>query len=533
MAAPPPRRRLATVLFIDIVGSTALATELGDAHWRMVLARFRQVVRRELKRYRGREQDTAGDSFYATFSEPAQALRAAATLSAAVQEVGLDVRAGLHTGECEEIDGKLTGIAVHIGARVMAIAGAAEVLATRTTRDLVVGSGAGFEEAGTHELKGVEGDWLLFRLLSVEERLPSPLEPGVAAQRLAEVIGAGGRRRRWPLVAAAAVVVAAAVAGLSAWAFGGSSSGGAASLLRIDPSSGRVVSTVRDNQIGCGCVANLWVVDGTLWERGGSDGRTIAVRALASGEIRRTFRLPADTADFAIGAGAVWVARNAVVLTGQDAGERVAEVDRLDELSGRRVASIRLPGDFGSGSIAVGDGAVWALEGDATLVRIDPGTNKVTDRFATGAIETQILIPAASYVWICECVDHAVLRIDPRTHRTKTFHFAQQPWHLVSADASNKRTLWLLDGVHATITQVDPGTGRAGPPLGLGGNPTEAALARGSIWVAAGKVVDRVHLASGVRTTVALPKGTHATGIAVDSSTGTIWVDNNRTEPRA
>ena len=530
MAAPPPRRRLATVLFIDIVGSTALATELGDGHWRMVLARFRQVVRRELKRCRGREQDTAGDSFYATFAEPAQALRAAATLSAAVQEIGLDVRAGLHTGECEEIDGKLTGIAVHIGARVMAIAGPAEVLVTRTTRDLVVGSGAGFEEAGTHELKGVEGEWLLYRLLSVEERLPSPLEPEVAAQRLAEVFGAGRRRRRWPLVVAAALVAAAAAAGLSFWAFGGSSSGVAASLLRVDPSSGRVVSTVRDGQIGCGCGANLWVVDGTLWERGGTDGRTIAVRALASGAIRRTFRLPADMADFAIGAGAVWVARNAVVLSGADAGERVAEVDRLDELSGRRVARIRLPGDFGTGSIAVGDGAVWALEGDATLVRIDPATNRITDHFASGAVETQILIPADSYVWICECSVHDVLRIDPRTHATKTFHFAQQPWHLVSVDAPNRRTLWLLDGAHATITQVDPRTGRAGPPLGLGGNPTEAALARGSIWVAAGKVVDRVHLPTGARTSVALPKDTHATGIAVDPSTDTIWVDNSRTE---
>ncbi len=313
MAAPGPRRRVATVLFIDIVGSTALATELGDAHWRMVLARFRQVVRRELKRSRGREQDTAGDSFYATFAEPAQALRAAATLSAAVQEIGLDVRAGLHTGECEEIDGKLTGIAVHIGARVMAIAGAAEVLATRTTRDLVVGSGAGFEEAGTHQLKGVEGEWLLYRLVSIEERLPSPLEPAVAAQRLAEVVGARERRRTWPLVAAAVVIVAAAVAGVSFWAFGGGSGGAAASLLRIDPSTGRVVSTVRDDQIGCGCGANLWVVDGTLWERGGSDGRTIAVRTLANGALRRTFRLPPDAADFAIGAGAVWVARNAIV----------------------------------------------------------------------------------------------------------------------------------------------------------------------------------------------------------------------------
>ena len=246
MAAPVPRRRVATVLFIDIVGSTALATELGDAHWRMVLARFRQVVRRELKRCRGREQDTAGDSFYATFAEPAQALRAAATLSAAVQEIGLDVRAGLHTGECEEIDGKLTGIAVHIGARVMALAGAAEVLATRTTRDLVVGSGAGFEEAGTHELKGVEGEWLLYRLVSIEERLPPPLEPAVAAQRLARSSGqaAGGAdgRSSWQRLPSSPRLRPAVRSGRSAAAPAVVPQACSGSTRR----TGRVISTVRD-----------------------------------------------------------------------------------------------------------------------------------------------------------------------------------------------------------------------------------------------------------------------------------------------
>src|SRR5437879_10036666 len=110
------------MLLVDIVGSTALATQLGDARWRELLTRFRRVVRGELRRYGGREQDTTGDGFFATFSEPAQALRAAAATAAAVQELGLDVRAGVHTGESEEIDGRLGGIAVHVGARVMALA---------------------------------------------------------------------------------------------------------------------------------------------------------------------------------------------------------------------------------------------------------------------------------------------------------------------------------------------------------------------------------------------------------------------------
>src|SRR4051812_26819503 len=118
----PRRRRLATVLFLDIVGSTALAAELGDRRFRDLFTRFWQVVRAELKRRGGREQDPAGDGLAATFTEPAQALRAAAAIVAAVQTLGVDVRAGIHTGECEVVDGKLRGLAVHIGARVMALA---------------------------------------------------------------------------------------------------------------------------------------------------------------------------------------------------------------------------------------------------------------------------------------------------------------------------------------------------------------------------------------------------------------------------
>ena len=156
------RRRLATVLFLDIVGSTALASELGDARWRELLTRFRRIVREELKRNGGREQDTAGDGFFATFDGPARAIRCARSIIDAVRPLELDVRAGLHTGEVEVLDGKVAGIAVNIGARVAARAGAGEVLVSGTVRDLVAGSGLEFEDRGVAELKGVPGEWRLF-----------------------------------------------------------------------------------------------------------------------------------------------------------------------------------------------------------------------------------------------------------------------------------------------------------------------------------------------------------------------------------
>src|SRR5579862_1258645 len=425
MSPSSARRRLATVLFLDIVGSTTLAAELGDAGWRVVLGRFRQLVRRELKRHGGREQDTAGDGFFATFAEPARALRCAAAVVASVQELGLDVRAGVHVGECEEIDGKLGGIAVHIGARVISLAGPAEVLVTGTVKDLVAGSGAAFDDVGTHELKGVDGRWAVYRLRSLQVELPPPLEPDVAAARLATITAARGRRRRWPLAAAALGLAAAAVAGVVIAGHVGSAAAAPASLLRLDPGSGRVVAATHDRQLGCPCGPNLWAVDGTLWERIGPAGQTIAIRALKTGRILRTLPIPAGTDGFTIGFGAVWLVQPGVItLTTNPIGT----VERVDELSGRVIARVSIPGNLGNGTIAAGNGAVWVLDQDGVLWRIDPATTRITGHFATNALETSILVPAAGYEWICECLNHDVLRYDAATRQAKTFHFAEQPW---------------------------------------------------------------------------------------------------------
>ena len=157
-----PDRMLATVLFTDIVDSTMKATELGDRSWRELLERHNALVRRELLRFRGREIDTTGDGFLAAFDGPARAIRCASAIVASVHELGLSIRAGLHTGECEVADGKVAGIAVHTGARVAARATADEVLVSSTVKDLVAGSGIRFQERGLHELKGIPGRWQLF-----------------------------------------------------------------------------------------------------------------------------------------------------------------------------------------------------------------------------------------------------------------------------------------------------------------------------------------------------------------------------------
>ncbi len=157
-----PERVLATVLFTDIVGSTTLAAQLGDQAWSELLGRFRSTVRANLERFRGREINTRGDDFLATFDGPARAIRCAHAITDAAQAFGVITRSGLHTGELELMEGDIGGIAVHIGARVSAIAESGEVLVSRTVVDLVAGSGITFDDRGEHELKGVPGSWRLF-----------------------------------------------------------------------------------------------------------------------------------------------------------------------------------------------------------------------------------------------------------------------------------------------------------------------------------------------------------------------------------
>jgi pimeloyl-ACP methyl ester carboxylesterase/class 3 adenylate cyclase len=159
---PEPESVLATVLFTDIVGSTSRAVELGDRGWRDLLERHNREVRRELSRFNGVELDTAGDGFFARFDGPARAIRCASAITDAVGGLGLEIRSGLHTGECQVLEGKVAGLAVSIGARVAAQAAPGEVLVSHTVKDLVAGSGIEFADRGVAELKGVPGEWRLY-----------------------------------------------------------------------------------------------------------------------------------------------------------------------------------------------------------------------------------------------------------------------------------------------------------------------------------------------------------------------------------
>jgi class 3 adenylate cyclase len=164
--APPraqePERVLATVMFTDLVGSTQRAEQLGDDRWRQLLEEHNDLVRRQLRIFKGREIKSVGDGFLATFDSPARAIQCARAIRDGVQQLGLDLRTGIHTGECELLGADIAGIAVHIASRVQTVAGPNEILVSSTVRELVTGSGLGFTDHGRHTLKGLEGDWQLF-----------------------------------------------------------------------------------------------------------------------------------------------------------------------------------------------------------------------------------------------------------------------------------------------------------------------------------------------------------------------------------
>jgi class 3 adenylate cyclase len=212
-------RGLGAVLFTDIVGSTAIAAEIGNSRWSELVSRHHRLIRQALRRFGGREQDTAGDGFFATFERPVDAIRCAFAAAEAVRALGIEIRAGVSFGQLELVEGKAGGLIVNTAARVMSVAGAGEVLVPAAVKDLVPGTGISFDDHGTHQLKGIEGDLHLFRVTGVDGRAPAePLGPEEAAERREAIVPAASRRAG--LIAGGLAAAAVAVV-LGVWALAG------------------------------------------------------------------------------------------------------------------------------------------------------------------------------------------------------------------------------------------------------------------------------------------------------------------------
>lgn len=506
-----PGRALTTILFLDIVGSTEVAAELGDSRWRDLLHAFRRIVRAELKRHRGREQDTAGDSFFATFTQPLDAVRAAAGIVRGVQAIGLDVRCGLHFGETETIQAQPGGLAVHIGSRVMSLGGAADVHVTGTVRDLITGADVQLADAGSHALKGVPGEWQVWNVVGLDGTpLPGPLAVEQAAARRAESTAMPVARRRPVLAGIALIGVVLVVGGVVAAA-----QSHPPTLLRIDPATNAVGQTITDAYRSEHYPNGLWSVNGALWQVAIGDFTGLVRRDMQSGTVQQTIPVTGDpTGGGTFGFGSIWIAG----LSGP------GSIDRWDAVTGRRLVGLTVDGSIVS--IDAGETAVWALTDDGKLHAIDPIANRLAGTFATGAVDPGAVVALADRIWVCACTRHTLYEFDPQTSKVVRVIDTPARGFLVGlADTSGVKTLWVLDPQGATLTPIDDATGEPGQPIGIGANLHAATVGFGSLWIARGDQVIRLS-GSGpdVLARIRMPSGMSAGSIAVDEETGIVWV---------
>jgi class 3 adenylate cyclase len=512
MVRTSPSRTLTTILVLDIVGSTGVAADLGDRRWRDLLHEFRRIVRAELKRHHGRDQGTAGDSFFATFTQPLAAVRAAAAIVRSVQSIGLDVRCGVHFGETETIQAQPGGIAVHIGSRVMSLGGAAQVLVTGTVRELISGADVQLVDAGTHALKGVPGEWHVWNVAALDG---APLPDALPPERGAELRASAStlmRRRRAPMLAAIAALVLLVIGG-GAFAVV-LAQAHPPTLLRIDPKTNAISMTVTDAYRSEHYPNGLWAVNGALWQAAVGDFTGLVRRDMQTGNALQTIAVTGDPVGGAFGFGSIWIA-------GLDGP---GTIDRWDAVTGRKLARVSLDGEIIS--IDAGPAAVWALTKDARLHEIDPISSRVVGSFATGAVEPGIVVALEDRVWVCACSRHTLYEFDPaRSKVVRVIDTAARGFLVGLADTSGVKTLWLLDFQGAALTPIDVASGKPGQPIGIGANLHGATVGFGSIWVARGDQVIRLR-GDGpeVVARIPMPRGMSAGAIAIDEASGSLWV---------
>ncbi len=498
-----PERLLTTVMFTDIVGSTKLAAEIGDRGWRQLLSRHHGFVRKVLKRYGGREVDTAGDGFFATFDQPARAINCAKELVEGLHRMGIEIRAGVHMGEVEVMGSKVGGIAVHIGSRVMSKAESGEVLVSGTVRDLMSGSDIKFDDRGLQELKGVPAQWHLF---AVETEIAAPPAEAVLAPEAEEA------RRLSPAIFVAAAVAVALIAGVVVVVVTRGHGGTAAfkpapnTVVRIDPATGRILGGVKvGNQPGSIAFGeqSVWVanfgdrtiqrIDPRTKEAGsGFGGLNVNPNSMAIGggfvwvvifqggtlskidpatNLSQPISVGEGARAVAYGEGSVWVAND---LKGT--------VTRIDPLTTQSEQIIELPTGAEPAGIAVGGGSVWVADKlGSKILKIDAATNKVvgTGTPVLGGRPTEVAF-GAGFVWATDTDSDSVTRIDPMTGEGVT---VENVGNSPTGIAAGPEGVWVANSQDGTVIQIHPNTAKVLRRIKIGFSPHGVTVGAGAVWV--------------------------------------------------
>ena len=527
-----PGRRIATVLMLDVVGSTHIAAELGDARYRALSTRFDRIVRESLRRFGGKEEDHAGDGFFATFPQPDRAIRSAVAISDAVRELGIEIRAGIHTGQTEDQNGKAQGIAVVIGARVMSLAGEGELLVTSTTKELVTGSGFGFEDLSGHELKGVPGTWQVFAVTSVDgETRTRPLPAADAAERRRTITPVADRNRSGrPLAMAALGTVLVAGIAVAILVGGGDGPtrtgprGDAApaqeSVVELDPETGEILVEIPapvdqrgrpgfqrgtpDHVMALGR-GGVWILRSYRWlyhvDPRADELRSVITLDLGGG--------PSFSLNLAVGLDEVWIAHDRGLSRVDPATEdqRIVVPSRAGTIGSLRAADVTL-----------GNGYVWLITPDGQLVRFDPRTGRSRAVLLPGSGD--VIAFGYGSVWIGDTVAATVTRYDPETLRPEPpIEVPQGVDNIVIGDR-----VWVLSHGADVLTPIDPASGEPGTSVPVGEDPTGLTAGDGAVWVGdEDGVIRRVD--ENTRQVTEIPFGAEIRALAYDDETDTLWVD--------
>jgi streptogramin lyase len=498
---------------------------MGNRRWGELISRHHRLIRRELRRFGGREQDTAGDGFFATFERPVDAIRCAAAAAEAVRSLGIEIRAGMSFGQLELVEGKAGGLIVNTAARALSVAGPSEVLVPAAVTDLVAGAGISFAEHGVHQLKGIPGEIRLFRVTEVDGRASAePLSTVEAAERRSEIVPAVGRRAGLIVGGAAAVAVAVV---LGVWALAGDDPirpRQAATPLHFTiefeaetgdevqripyPNPGRPPTTYFGTQMVAGQGA-VWVEDAT------ARVPTVLRVDPRHREIERVLvRGTAFTLSLVAGFDAIWVSTNRLIRINPATHEA------------RTVLEIPLPaGGSGETSIAVDRRHLWIGSAQGVLRRVDPNGAVTGERTVTDSI--QLLAAGEDGVWVVDQLADVVLRIDPVTLRR-----AAAPISLsggVDAIAVMGDHVWALDFGTGLLSRIsireDRTIGQVTVPTGA----TSLDVGLDAVWIAhSGGTITRVDPLTVTASTFAEVEGS-IRALAVDAARKSIWVDVRRT----
>jgi class 3 adenylate cyclase len=511
-------RGLGAVLFTDIVGSTAIAAEMGNTRWSELVARHHGILRRLIGRFGGHEVDTAGDGFFATFERPADAIRCAVAATAAVRELGIEIRAGVAFGELETTGRKPSGLVVNTAARVMAVAGPGEVLVPGSVKEIVPGTGITFAEHGVHRLKGLDEEFRLHLVTGVDgHEVEPPLEETQAAERRREIFPTAARRRSL-LVGAAAGTLALIAAGIivpglldDAPTNGPDTGSVAHSVARIDAETGAIESSIPLGNDPPGFSADF--VEHPLAAGEGGVWLLRPPHVLHIDPLHEEVR--SDVIDVGLG-------ESQTVLAGFDAiwTLNARTLFRVHPATGEAREALVLPVETGitTWSVALGRD-IWMGVSEGTLVRLDPATG-ARYQVDTG-LSIDKIAATRDAVWIADILAGALFRFDAETLRREG-----PPVEIrgsIDGIVGGGEAVWVLDRRVGVVTRIDASTGTEAGSARVGDDATDMAIDETGVWVSdlEGSVY---HIDASTMETRRLSLAGEVLGVAVDDADGSVWV---------